>query len=197
MVTMSKSSRRPTRRPAASSSDSSRWPVPKVVARSQVRPHLAQIVRHVAAGNEVMVGSSAEKAYSAFVPPAEFQRRRLPLAAKEIDIDELRRNWSREREQVENTGRPISILRKREPAVVFIPTPRALEKKVARTIETLRHAELGLLHDLKERVQALEERMLDAEEMKEFRRAMGIMRVVLNDWREKQGHPPYSLPTAK
>jgi hypothetical protein len=39
--------------------------------------------------------------------------------------------------------------------------------------------------------------MLDAEEMKEFCRAIGIIRVVLNGWREKQGHSRYPLPTAR
>ncbi|MGH7100429.1 MAG: hypothetical protein ACREE4_22670 [Stellaceae bacterium] len=113
--------------------------MPPVVPRSEARPHLAAIVRHVAAGNEVLVGSSEKTAYSKFISLDEFERQRKSFSASPIDvnIDDLRRRWSFEREQVENSGRPVCILLKGEPSVAFVPTPHAMKKKIARTREAL------------------------------------------------------------
>ncbi len=163
-----------------------------------MRPHLAAIIRHVRAGNEVMVGGSEKTAWSCFVSLEEFQRRQSFYRVKpqEIDVEEMRRCWSRERELVENSGLPVRILRKGEPFAMFIPTRRALEKKVPRTLETLDRSEIETLDRLGQRVtkleaaiDALSQRTLDEEAMREFRQAIGVTRVVLRQWRESQGLP--------
>jgi antitoxin (DNA-binding transcriptional repressor) of toxin-antitoxin stability system len=134
------------------------WKVPSAVPKSEVRAHLAAIVRHAAAENEVCVGRSRDTAYSAFVSPAGFRRKRssFHVSQLEVDIDELRRNWSRHREGVENSGRPLCILRKGKAIAMLIPTPR--------------------------------------------HQTMGIARVVLKEWREKQGYtgsPPDGPPRSR
>jgi len=184
----------------------STWRVPPVISRSDVRPHLAAIVRHAAAGNGVLVGPSDKLAFSAFVSEAEFERRQASYRAKsrDIDIEALRQHWSREREQVENTGGPLIILRKGEPVAALVPTTRALQKKVPRTLATLEMSHINLLHQLDQRVIALEGHVsalmngtLNSESLKELRQTMAVARVVLKEWRDKQGYdgePPAGPP---
>jgi hypothetical protein len=181
------------------------WPVPTVVPVSDVRAHLAAITRHAAAGNTVFVGKSEATAFSAFVSLDEFRTCRDSFIAnpKNIDVESLRRKWSFEREQVENTGRPLRILRNREPRAVLVPTERAVDLKVTRTYEALddRHIKLlgkvyrqigdleGQVSGLTAQVDALSARIPTEDEAKVLHQTIALARVVLNDWREKQGLP--------
>lgn len=172
------------------------WRVPAAVPRSEVRAHLAAIVRHVGAGNVVHVGTSQENAYSVFIPLDELKAKRAQFrnAPEDIDIERLRSRWSSEREHVENTGGPLRILRNGEPVAALIPTSRALAKKVKRTVTTLDKAHVQLLADLDQRVgrieagiQAVTEQFLDGQEVPNFRQIIGIARVVLEEWRASKG----------
>jgi len=183
------------------------WKVPRNVPRSNVRAHLAGSTRHAAAGNEVFVGTSEDSAFSAFISEAEFERRQMsfPIKSREMDIEALRTNWSREREQVENTGGPLKVLRKKECVAVFVPTRRALDKKVPQTLATLKMSHLDLLHRLDHRVATLEttihdltDGILSPENLKELRQTMAISNVILREWRKLQGHngePPSGPPS--
>jgi hypothetical protein len=142
----------------AKSEGASRWEVPDAVPRGQVRPHLAAIVRHAKAGNEIFVGASAKAAYSAFVPLNWFERKRIvPIAdIDDMDIEKLRGRWSSEREQTENTGRALRILRNEAPSCLFVATDRAVERKVSRTLVNLKKSDTELLRQLHKRVTEIE-----------------------------------------
>jgi PHD/YefM family antitoxin component YafN of YafNO toxin-antitoxin module len=135
--------------------------VPSLVPLKDVRAHLAAITRHAAAGNVVLVGSSEKSTFSAFVSLEEFANRRKSFSVnpKNIDIEALRGRWSFEREQVENSGRPLRILRKGEPRAVLVPTPLAIELKVTRTRETLDDGQIELLRTVGKQVRALQTRL--------------------------------------
>jgi PHD/YefM family antitoxin component YafN of YafNO toxin-antitoxin module len=176
----------------------SKWTPSSLVTRSEVRPNLAAILRHTEKGNQVRVGSSEKSAYSAFVSCEEFKRKRRSFAGElgEIDVEEFRRNWPREREHVENTGSALRILRKGVPVAIFCPTTRAFEKKVARTIETVNKSRIERrVAGLESRIAALKERTLDEKDVKEFRQAMGLMRELLKEWRKTQGLPGTPNPS--
>jgi hypothetical protein len=91
---------------------------------------------------------------------------------------------------------------------MLIPTPRALEKKVAPALAVLKKTQTHVLLDKLERrveklesgFRALDNRLLDEKSMEEFHQTMGIARVVLKEWREKQGYtgsPPDGPPRSR
>ena len=182
------------------------WKVPRHVPRSNVRAHLAAITRHAAAGNEVLVGISDASAFSSFISEAEFERRKplFPVTTRDMDIETLRTNWSKEREQVENTGGPLRVLRKKVCIAVFVPTRRALDKKVSQTLETLKMSHINQLHNLGQRVANLEAIIHDftnvilrPENVKDMHKTMALARTILSEWRKQQGHdgePPLGSP---
>lgn len=194
------------KQPVAKKQPSHPWKVPRHVPRSNVRAHLAAITRHAAAGNEVLVGISDASAFSSFISEAEFERRKasFPVTARDMDIETLRTNWSKEREQVENTGGPLRVLRKKACIAVFVPTRRALDKKVSRTLETLKMSHIDQLHHLGQRVANLEaiihdftDGILRPESIKEMHKTMALAGTILREWRKQQGHdgePPLGPP---
>ena len=196
--TVAKSHRLPGSRKKAE-----RWPVPSCIPRSQVRPHLAAIVRHAGAGHIVHVGTSPESAYSAFVSLEELkvQKARFRTIPADIDIERLRSRWSAEREHVENTGRPLRVLRNGEAIAAFVPTPRAIRNKVARTVADMDKAQVALLGELGQRLARIEtgvaaiesfittamDQFRDGQEAPSLQRLIGLARVVLKEWRESKG----------
>ncbi len=177
------------------SSDSEGWEVPSVVRRSEVRAHLAAIVRHVSKGERVMVGMSSERAYSAFITEREFQRQhasKLP-EPRDVDVEELRRLWSAEREQVENTGKPLRINRKGEVSAFLVPTKRALEIKVASTRKVMEGCGIGAIEEMNERLARVESLVLDIQAKmlpdEELRKLRGLCDEMFRAWRASNGLP--------
>jgi hypothetical protein len=119
-------------------------PVPPCVRASEVRTRLAAIVAQVSkADRYVWVGASKEDAYSVFMSEAGLGRaewlRDPLLEPRDVDINHLRRCWSFEREQVENTGQLARIIRNGEPAALLVPTQRAMNEKVQRSRDIFDH----------------------------------------------------------
>lgn len=120
--------------------------LPNVMSRTRVRKAIAGIVTSAAAGETTYIGTSQQRAMSAFVPLEDFPQWQAELELRhkpeDVEIDRLRTKWSSLRESVENTGRPLTILRNGVPAAMLVPTAKAMGTKVASTIQTLTDADL-------------------------------------------------------
>ena len=163
----------------------SKWRTPRVVNKSDVAAHLYAIVRSVEENAKVVhVGTSLDKAYSVFVPKAEYLARKdaLPVPAKDILVDDLRRRWAFEREQVENSGQPLRIRRKKIICGYLVPTDRALQTKVKSVRESIDHAHTHSLEAMGKRVDQLATVVSDLQTM------------VVKIWRREHGFDPTVVP---
>jgi len=182
-----------TARPSPAGRPASTWKPVSSVPRADVRRYFSAIVRYAAAGNKVRVAVKAgEKtySYSAFISATDFEQLEpsFDLQAKEVPIDELKRDWVLEREQVELTGQPRKITKNGVFVAALVPTERALKVKVPRTQEALRPAwnravdqRLSLMED---RLATLPANMPDA---KQFERFLALAERMFGDWREVNG----------
>lgn len=174
-------------------------------SRSAAKRALGRIIDDAQNGtiSDVLNGLKRARPGSRFIPLSDLtpaQRKR----SREVDAERLRRQWSDHREEVENIGTVLIILREGEAACAFVPAEDSERRKIPRARAAVREDALLSFDDVTEAVDTLRGDVHDlqvslgslvGEEgiptlMVAVRRLTSLVNAHRNEWRESKGLPP-------
>ncbi len=169
---------------------------PECVPSSEARDALTSILKKVKSGNVVYIGTTPKLAYSKFVRPNA-----CPEAfqddARQVTVDELRKQWKRQREYAEVTGLPVGISSRGQPVAALVATQRALEKKVGPLHDSVDRELRKTLDLILKRLTSIELCIPTADQMTKWQneaaRLKAAATVIANQARQISGDPPLNF----
>ena len=114
------------------------WTMPenRCVKRNEARTNLALIIENLIRTKEcVWIGSSIDTALSSLITVEEYNRDKesvFPdgISEGDVEIEELRKNWSRYRSIVEGSGKSRRVLKRGTFVAVLVPTALAYDRHI-------------------------------------------------------------------
>lgn len=174
-------------------------------SRSEAKRALGRIIDEAENGvrSHVLNGLKKARPGSSFVPLADLDASQR-AAAREVDAERLRRQWSDHREEVENIGTVLIIMREGEAACALVPAPDALRRKVSRGRTAMKESALLSVAEVAQAVGTLRHEVDDLRGallglvgedgvptfLALVRRLETLVNVLRNEWRDSKGLPP-------
>ena len=174
-------------------------------SRSEAKRALGRIIDAAENGvrSHVMNGLKKARPGSSFIPLTDLDPT-LRAVAREVDAERLRRQWSDHREEVENIGTVLIVMREGEAACAFVPAPDALRRKVSRNQTAMKAFPLLSVDEIAQAIRTLRDDVDDVRGalvglvgddsvptlLASVKRLETLVNVLRNEWRESRGLPP-------
>lgn len=173
--------------------------------RSEAKRALGRIIDDAEKGvpSNVLNGLKKARPGSSFIPlsaltPAQQKR------SREVDAERLRRQWSDHREEVENIGTVLIVLRENQAACALVPAEDSERRKIPRYRAAVRGEALLSFADVSEALDSLRGDVDNLQEslgglvgeegiptlMVAVKRLTSLVNAHRSEWRESKGLPP-------